>query len=65
MYIPRDVILGVLAVVCKSTEEINLVADEGEAVAQPGTGRESSLGGLGLEAFPFPTAGLLETIHIY
>ena len=54
-----DVVLRVLAVVCQTAEQVDFVADDGEAVTQPGTGRRTVPRGLRLQLLPLPP-GCLE-----
>lgn len=56
--VPGDVVLGVLAVVSQSSEQVTFVPYQGEAVAQTGTWRGAVLRRLGLQTLPLPAAGL-------
>lgn len=57
-----DVIFGVLAVIGKSTEEINFVANECEGMAEAGTGWRAITGQPRLDPLPLPS-GCLEFIQ--
>jgi len=58
MRLPWNVVLGVFAVVCESSKQVDLVADHGEAVTQARTRRVSDSRRLRLQPLPLPTARL-------
>ncbi len=62
--LPGYVVLGILAVIGQSPEEKHLVADKGEAVAKPRTGRVAALGRLRLQPLPLPSTRLLSSCDL-
>ena len=56
--ISGDVVLGVLTVIGQTSEQIDFVPDDGEAVTQSGTRRGTITGRLRFELLPFPPGGL-------
>ena len=56
--IAGNIVLGILAVIGQSSEQVNFVADQSEAVSQSRTGRWTILGVLGSQLLPLPARGL-------
>ena len=61
---PRNIVLGVFAVVGETSEEEDSVADHGEAVAQPRTWRLPDSRRLRFQPLPLPSAGLEKSSHV-
>lgn len=63
VYLLRDVILGILTIIGKSTKEKDLIANEREGVSEAGAGWGAIAWQPRLNSFPFPP-GCLEFIQL-